>query len=137
MKTMEGDKTKQLSGVPAMLYTALWHVREMGVLKQILDEMKIKRTSLYVHFDDYQPGGLITVDGEKGDYEVVVVEAGKGIGDVPCDCAVTGQLKPAILLIEHNKNLLFGIIGLVLQRKVRIKGFFKLLKIAKLVLRCI
>jgi hypothetical protein len=125
------------AGVPAILYTALWHVREMGFLKQILDEMKIKRLSLYVHFDDYQPGGLITIDGEKGDYEVAAVEAGRGIGDVSCDCAVTGQLKPAIQIIEHDKNLLVGILGLVLQRKVRIKGFFKLLKIAKLVLRCI
>lgn len=123
--------------MPAILYTALWHVREMGFLKQILDEMKIKRLSLYVHFDDYQPGGLITIDGEKGDYEVAAVEAGRGIGDVSCDCAVTGQLKPAIQIIEHDKNLLVGILGLVLQRKVRIKGFFKLLKIAKLVLRCI
>ncbi len=133
----EGEGTKLLSGVPAMLYTALWHVREMGFLKRILDEMKIKHTSLYVHFDDYQPGGLITIDGEKGDYEVVAVEAGQSIDAVPCDCAVTGQLKPAIQLIEHDKNLLFGIIGLVLQKKIRIKGFFKLLKIAKLVLRCI
>jgi hypothetical protein len=134
---MQSDETKALTGVPAMLYTALWHVREMGFLKQILDELKITRLSLYVHFDDYQPGGLITVDGEKGDYDVVAVEAGRGIGTVSCDCAVTGQLKPAIQIIEHDKNLIFGILGLVLQRKVRIKGFFKLLKIAKLVLRCI
>ncbi len=134
---IEGEGTKLLSGVPAMLYTALWHPREAGFLSKILAELKIRHISLYVHFDDYQPGGLITVDGEKGDYEVVAVEAGRGISDVSCDCAVTGQLKPAIQLIEHDKNLLFGILGLVLQRKVHIKGFFKLLKFAKLVLRCI
>nr|MDO8087671.1 hypothetical protein [Candidatus Sigynarchaeum springense] len=134
---MEGDENKQYSGVPAILYTALWHVREMGFLKRMLDEQKIKRTSLYVHFDDYPPDGIITIDPEKGDYEVVVVEAGQAIDAKSHDCAVTGQFKPVIQLLEHDKNLIFGILGLVLQRKIRVKGFFKLLKVAKLVSRCI
>jgi hypothetical protein len=134
---MADDETKQLAGVPAVMYTALWHVREMGFLKRILDELKIKRISLYVHFDDYPPGGIITVDAEKGDYEVITVEAGQESMAGQCDCAVTGQIKPAIQLLEHDKNLLLGIIALVLQRKIRIKGFFKLMKTAKFILRCI
>ncbi|MEX2684139.1 MAG: hypothetical protein Q6373_021395 [Candidatus Sigynarchaeota archaeon] len=134
---MEGNEHKLLSGVPAILYTALWHAREAGFLKTILAELKIKRTSLYVHFDDYPPGGIITVDPEKGDYEVVAVEPGQAIDAKFYDCAVIGLLKPAVKLLEHDKNLLLGIIVLVLQRKIRIKGFFKLLKAAKLISRCI
>ncbi|MBN2150629.1 MAG: hypothetical protein JW839_04185 [Candidatus Lokiarchaeota archaeon] len=134
---MEGDENKQYTGVPAILYTALWHVREMGFLKRMLGELKIKRTSLYVHFDDYPPGGIVTVDPEKGDYEVVAVEAGQAIDLDSCDCAVTGQLKPVVQLLEHDKNLLLGVLGLVLQRKIRIKGLFRLLKAAKLISRCI
>ncbi|NMC04362.1 MAG: hypothetical protein GYA24_04080 [Candidatus Lokiarchaeota archaeon] len=132
---MQDDDTKQLTGVPAMLYLALWQAREMGFLKRILDELRIAHMAVYVHMDDYQPGGLITIDGEKGDYIVVAVDA--STSDLAYDAAVFGKLKPAVKLLENDKNLLFGILGLLLKKKIRIKGFFKLLKFAKLVLRCI
>jgi hypothetical protein len=135
VKPMQDDTTKLLSGVPAILYTGLWHVREMGFLKAILAEMKITRMKLLVSFDDYKPAGLITVDGEKGDYTVEAVEV--ITSDISYDAAVFGMLKPVVLLLEHDKNLILGILVLILQKKIRIKGFFKLLKIAKLILRCI
>ena len=134
---MTDDEAKLLTGVPAVMYTALWHARGMGFRKRILDELKITRMAIYVHFDDYPPGGLSTIDGEKGDYDIISIEGGKDINDVPCDCAVTGQMKPVVQLLEHGKNLLLGLLVLVLQRRIRIKGLFKLVKVAKLVLRCI
>jgi hypothetical protein len=132
---LQDDEAKQLTGVPAVMYTALWHVREMGFLKRILDELKITRMTLYVHLDDYPPGGLVMVDGEKGDYTVVAVNS--VTSDITYDVAVFGKLKPAVLLLEHDKNIILGALGLLIQRKIRIKGFFKLLKIVKLIKRCI
>ena len=80
---------EQLEGTPALMYTALWQTREMGFLKNILDDLKIKKLRILFYFKDYLPGGLITLDGELGDYTVESIDSLEGVHRsllvVPCN----------------------------------------------------
>ena len=90
-----------LEGVPAVLYTGLWLVREMGFLKTILNELKINRLRILIYFEDYKPGGLISIDGEKGDYSVIPVE---NVEEVDYDGAVFGKLQDLVYLVNGTEN---------------------------------
>ena len=127
------EEEPQLEGVPAVLYTALWQAREMGFLKTILDELKIEKMRILFFFEDYKPGGLISIDGIKGDYEVVAVDDIEGI---EYDGAVIGRVKQFYHLVNEGNLILKGL-WILLTRKLKLKGKGKLLKFLRLVLRCI
>lgn len=124
---------ENLEGVPAVLYTGFWLVREMGFFKTILDELKIKELKILMYFEDYKPGGLLTIDGEKGDYSVIPVE---NVEDVEYDGAVFGKLQDLVYL-ANSSNIIFAALGALVKRKVKIKGISPLLKFARLLMRCI
>jgi len=125
-----------LEGVPAILYTALWHVREMGFLKRMLDELGIRQLRLLVFFTDYLPGGLLTIDGVAGDYAVLPFQDLAEVADRPYDCAVIGTLEPVVRLLEKGKHVFFGGLGLLIRRKLKVQGLRAILKLAKLFGRC-
>ncbi len=127
------EDSPQLEGLPAVMYTALWQVREMGFLKTILDELKIKTLKILIYAKDYKPGALISIDGDKGDYKVIPID---DIKSVEYDGAVIIQAKPFVLLLNKSHRLTKGF-WLLLKRKAKFKGPLKLWKFLKLVLRCI
>lgn len=120
-----------LEGVPALLYIALWQTREMGVLKPLMERQKIQSLKIAILFEDYKPGGLISLDGIKGDYTVETIDSLEGID---YDGAIIGKLRPVVKLLEGH--LLSKGFWLIISRKVKLKGRLKLLKFGKLLLRC-
>jgi hypothetical protein len=127
------EKYPQLEGIPVVLYTALWQVREMGFLKTILDELKIKKLRILLFVEDYKPGALISIDGDKGDYEVIPVDDIEGI---EYDGAIIGRAKPFYHLI-NERHLIRKAFWILLTRKIILKGKRKLWKFLRLVMRCI
>ena len=127
------EELLQLEGVPAVLYTALWQAREMGFLKTILDELKIDVLRILFYFEDYKPGGLISIDGNKGDYEVIEVDDIEGL---EYDGAVIGRVKQIYHLVNEG-HLILKSLWILLSRKIKLKGVRKLWKFLRLILRCI
>ncbi|MHA1292677.1 MAG: hypothetical protein ACTSQJ_08440 [Promethearchaeota archaeon] len=122
---------EQLEGLPAIFYATLWQTREMGFLKKILNDLKIKHLRILFFFKDYIPGALITLDGELGEY---FIEPIYSIENVEYDGAIIGNMKPIIDSFEGN-IILRGIRNLITS-KVKLKGKMKLLKFGKLLMRC-
>ncbi|MFX0103590.1 MAG: hypothetical protein ACFFCS_28770 [Candidatus Hodarchaeota archaeon] len=124
---------EQLEGLPAVIYTGPWLARELGIFKNICDDLKIDKLKILLHLEDYKPGALISIDGQKGDYTVTPVENPEG---VECDGAIFGKVEDIVSSVE-SVNILLTALVLIIKRKIRIKGLWKLLKFAKLMLRCI
>jgi hypothetical protein len=122
-----------LEGVPAVFYTAPWLVRELGFLKTILDDLKIDKLKILFFFEDYKPGGLISIDGEKGDYSVIPVDDVEG---VEYDGALFGKLQDLVSVVDSS-NMILSALWLLIKGKVKVKGLGKLLKFARFLLRCI
>ena len=121
-----------LEGIPALFYTAFWQTREMGFLKRILNDCKIHDTLKIMMFaEDWKPGVIIILDGKVGDFEIIPLESMEG---VEYDGAIIGTIAPIIKYLEGN-ILLKGFWHL-LTRKTKLKKKRKLLKFAKVLLRC-
>ena len=126
------EKDVYLEGIPAVIYLGFWQTREMGFLKQILNECKIYDELKILFFaDDWKPGALITLDGKNGDFTIVPVDSIEG---VEYDGAIIGKIGPIIKYLEGN-ILLKGFWHLI-TRKTKLKKKGKLLKFAKVLLRC-
>lgn len=125
------EKNIKIEGLPALVYTALWQTREMGFLKKITTDLKIKHLSIMFFFKDYKPGALLEIDGVKGDYKVTAIDSSEGIN---YDGAIIGLLGPVVKTLEGNV-LLKGF-KVLFTRKIVLKGKMKLLKFGKLLLRC-
>ena len=121
----------KLEGIPAMMYSVFWQTREMGFLKKILEDRKVDRLRILFFFTDYKPGGLITFDGNEGDFSVEPIESLENIG---YDGAIIGKLRPVIKSLEGNV-ILRGIWNLI-SRKVKLKGKLKLYKFLRVLMRC-
>jgi hypothetical protein len=125
------QESAELEGASALFYTALWQTRELGFLKKILTDLKIKKLKILIFFEEYKPGALITLDGEFGDYKVESIDSPD---DVEYDGAIIGKLKPLVEAMEGHlisKGLWAWISG-----KVKLKGKRNLWKFAKVLLRC-
>jgi len=127
------DTKSQLEGIPAVLYTPLWQARELGFLKTVLEELKIQTLKILIYAEDYHPGGLVIIDGEKGDFEVKSIESPEG---VEYDGAIIGTIKPFALLLNESHLIIKGL-WFLLKGKLKLKGKRKLWKFLKLLLRCI
>lgn len=125
------ETSEKLVNVPAMFYSLFWQTRELGFFKRILEECKVQKLSLMVFFHDYQPGALITLDQELGDFTITPVHS---IDEFKYDCAIIGNLRPVIKSFEGN--FLLKNFWNMLSRKVKLKGIGNLLKFGKVVLRC-
>jgi len=126
------EAEEYLEGAPALFYAALWQTREMGFLKQILNDCKVYDKFKVLMFpEDYKPGALIVLDGELGDFKIIPVDSYEG---VEYDAAVIGKIGPVIKFMEGN-ILLKGFWHL-LTRKVKLKKKRKLLKFGKILMRC-
>ena len=130
------ETSGKLEGVPAILYAGLWNVREAGFLKEIMAELGIKQISLRIDMEDYKPGGILVVDGEKGDYKVISFTNRDEVKNIPVDIEVVGNLKPIVLLLQEGKNIVFGVLGLLLKNQLKVRGIRKALLLAKLFARC-
>ena len=122
---------KKIEGLPALVYSAIWQTREMGILKKILTDLKIKNLRIMFFFKDYKPGALLEFDGIKGDYKVTTINSRKNI---KYDGAIIGEIGPIVKMLEG----LFLIKGfyVLFTRKLVLKGKFKLLKFAKIIKWC-
>ncbi len=124
-------KDDNLEGLPAVLYAGFWQTQEMGHLKRILNELKIKSLKILIYFFDYKPGALISFDGETGTFSIDTIDSIEG---VKYDGAIIGKLGPIIksfqghLILKNFANLISG--------KIKFKGIGSLLKFLKLVSRC-
>jgi len=126
------EEEQNLEGIPAIFYAGLWQTREMGFLKRILNECKIYDTFKIMMFaDDWKPGALIILDGKIGDFKIISLESIEG---VEYDCALIGTVGPVIKYLEGNV-ILKGFWHL-LTRKTKLKKKMKLLKFAKVMMRC-
>lgn len=125
-----------LEGIPAILYTALWNVREAGFLKPVMADLGIKRISLLIDMEDYKPGGIIIANQDEGDFQVIAFDSRDEVKDIPVDVEVTGKLKPIVLLLQERKNVVVGVLGLLLKGQLKIRGIRKAFVIAKLLARC-
>ena len=121
---------KDYEGTCAIAYTALWQTREMGFLKQICTELKIKKLRILLFFEEYKPGALLTIDGEVGDFFIQPIESPD---DVEYDGAIIGKLEPLIKTMEGN-IILRGLWAWI-SGKVKLKGKLKLLKFARILLK--
>ena len=124
------QENAELEGAGALLYTALWQTRELGFLKKILTDLKIKKLRILIFFEEYKPGALITLDGELGDYTIEPIESPDGI---EYDGAIIGKLKPLVEAMEGHlisKGFWAWISG-----KIKLKGKRNLWKFAKVLLR--
>lgn len=120
-------------GIPALLYSIFWQTRELGFLKQILNDLNIDSLRLLVFFEEYKPGALITLNGEKGDYSVLQVDE---INDLQYDCAIIGSFKAYSQLMGISFYFTRErLANLVKTRKIRIKGIKYLLKFSELIIR--
>jgi len=129
MIIMSEDK-KDLEGVCALAYTALWQTRELGFLKQILTSLNIKQLKILFYLEEYLPGALITLDGEAGDFKIEPVNSPD---DVEYDGAIIGKIAPLIKALEGN--VVIKGLWILLSRKVKLKGKRNLLKFGRVILR--
>ncbi len=118
---------ENLENVPALFYSAFWSTREMGFLKRILTDLKIDKMKILIFMQDYLPGALITLDGQKGDYLIEPVENPES---VEYDGAFIGNMKDIINLLQGNM-ILKGISYLI-TRRIKMKGIGSLLKFLNL-----
>ena len=118
-----------MEGACAVAYTALWQTRELGFLKRILTELKIKKLKILLYFEEYG-GALVTLDGELGDFTIEPVDSPEG---VEYDGAIIGKLEPVIKTMEGN-IILRGLWAWI-SGKVKLKGKLKLWKFAKVLLK--
>jgi len=127
---MSGEED-YLEGIPAIFYAALWQTREMGFLKQILNDCKIDEEFKVLFFaEDYKPGALIILDGARGDFTILSLDSYE---ETEYDAAVIGKISPIIKYLEGNV-ILNGFWHLI-TRKTKLKKKRKLLRFAKLLMR--
>lgn len=118
-----------LEGIPALLYSNLWHTRELGYLEEILKKEKVKKLRALFFFRDYMPGALLILDGNTGDYEVREVES---LENIEYDCLVEGPFQDYLKLMSISFNLTKErLADLFSSRKFRLKGFHSLFKLSR------
>lgn len=122
---------EELVNVPAIFYSLFWQTREMGFFKDILEKAKIEHQSTLILFTDFKPGALISFDQEKGDFKIQSIDS---IEDIDYDCAIIGKLRPIIKSFE--KHFLLKNFWNLISGKIKIKGLGKILKFAKVLMRC-
>ncbi|MFX1274489.1 MAG: hypothetical protein ACFFBP_01100 [Promethearchaeota archaeon] len=125
------EKNNKIEGLPALVYTALWQTREMGFLKNILTDLKIKNLRIMFFFKDYKPGALLEIDGEKGDYKVTAIDSSENI---KYDGAIIGELGPIVKMLEggfFRKGF-----KVLIKKKLILKGKLNLYKFLKILGRC-
>lgn len=118
---------ENLENIPALFYSAFWSTREMDFLKRVLMDLKIDKLKILIFMQDYLPGALITLDGQKGDY---LIESIENIETVVYDGAFISNIKDMINLLQGNM-ILKGIFYLM-TRKIKMKGISSLLKFLNL-----
>ena len=124
------QENAELEGACAVFYTAFWQTRELGFLKQILTDLKIKTLKILIFLEEYKPGALITLDGDAGDYQVEPVDSPD---DIEYDGAIIGKLKP--LVEAMGGHLISRGFWALISGKVKLKGKRNLWKFAKILMR--
>lgn len=119
---------ENLEGVPAILYSVLWQTKAMGYLKDIIEDIGIVKMRILIFLEDYLPGALIILDGEKGYFEIRAI---KNLGNIKYDGAVIGELK--YLLKLTTGHIIIKGFWYLLTRKIRLKGIRSLLKFLKVI----
>lgn len=118
-----------LEGIPALLYSNLWHTRELGYLEEILKKEKVKKLRVIFLFKDYLPGALLILDGDSGDYEVHEL---KSLENIDYDCLVEGSFQEYLKLMSISFNLTKEhLADLFRSKKFRLKGFYSLFKLSR------
>jgi hypothetical protein len=100
----------------------------MGYLKDIIEDIGIVKMRILIFLEDYLPGALIILDGEKGYFEIRAI---KNLGNIKYDGAVIGELK--YLLKLTTGHIIIKGFWYLLTRKIRLKGIRSLLKFLKVI----
>lgn len=125
------EQTRELERVPAIIYSVLWQTREMNFLGRIMKEVNVESLDILIYFEDYQPGALIKLRQEEGDFSIHPISS---LEELEYDGAIIGKLRPIIKAFEGN--LLVRVFWSYITRKIKLKGKLKLWKFLKIVMRC-
>ena len=125
------DQYEDLENVPAMIYSVLWQTRELDFLGRIMKEAKVEQLTIAIFFKDYQPGALIHLSQEDGDFTIRPIS---DLENIDYDGAITGKLRSIIKAFEGN--FLLKVLWSYLTRKIKLKGKLSLWKFLKILMRC-
>jgi hypothetical protein len=122
---------EKLEGLPAIIHSILWEVREMGYFGKVLKKYRVKNMRILLYFEDY--GGAFIVFDE-GDFIISPIDSTK-LGSISFDGAVFGKLREIIKAFEGN--IVWRLIKSYLKKDIRVKGRIKLIKFGLVLLKCL